>query len=50
MRLSGVYAIHPSYTFVSALVGRAFFKESLTGKKILLALMSVAGIILLKIG
>jgi uncharacterized membrane protein len=48
--LSGVYAIHPSYTFVAALLGWLLFKERLTAKKALLALASVAGIVLIKIG
>ncbi len=48
--LSGVYAIHPSYTFVAAIFGALFFKEELTKRKIILALLSVLGIILIKIG
>ena len=48
--LSGVYAIHPAYTFVAGIFGYIFFKEKLTRKKVLLALLSVVGIILLKIG
>ncbi len=48
--LSGVYAIHPAYTFIAAIFGYIFFKEKLTKRKILLALLSVVGIILLKIG
>lgn len=48
--LSGVYAIHPAYTFIAGIFGFIFFKEKLTKKKILLALLSVVGIILLKIG
>lgn len=48
--LSGVFAIHPTYTFIAAFVGWAFFKESFTFKKFCLALASIAGIILIKIG
>ncbi|MFZ2205638.1 MAG: DMT family transporter [Minisyncoccia bacterium] len=48
--LSGVYAIHPAYTFIAAIFGFVFFKEKLTKKKIILALISIVGIILLKIG
>ena len=48
--LSGVYAIHPAYTFIAGIFGYLFFKEKLTKKKIILALLSVIGIILLKIG
>ncbi len=48
--LSGVYAIHPTYTFIAGIFGYIFFKEKLTKKKIVLALLSIAGIILLKIG
>lgn len=47
--LSGVYAIHPIYTFVAGIFGYIFFKEKLTKKKIVLALLSVVGIILLTI-
>lgn len=48
--LSGVYAIHPSYAFVSAIFGYLFFAEKLTFKKILLILLTILGVILLKIG
>lgn len=48
--LSGVFAIHPAYTFIAGIFGFVFFKEKLTKKKIILALLSVIGIILLKIG
>ncbi len=48
--LSGVYAIHPAYTFVTALAGYYFFKEKLTRSKILLVLLTIAGVILIKIG
>ena len=48
--LSGVYAIHPAYTFVAGIFGFVFFKEKLTKRKVALALLSVAGVILLKIG
>lgn len=48
--LSEVYAIHPAYTFIVGIFGFIFFKEKLTKKKIILALLSVVGIILLKIG
>ncbi|MEI6400181.1 MAG: EamA family transporter [bacterium] len=48
--LSGVYAIHPAYTFVAGIFGFIFFKEKLTKKKMILAFLSVVGIILLKIG
>lgn len=48
--LSGVYAIHPAYTFIAGIFGFIFFKEKLTKKKVILALLSVVGIILLKIG
>lgn len=48
--LSGVYAVHPIYTFVAGIFGAIFFKEKLTKIKIALATLSVVGIILLKIG
>lgn len=48
--LSGVYAIHPAYTFIAGIFGLIFFKEKLTKKKILLAFLSFVGIVLLKIG
>lgn len=48
--LSGVYAIHPAYTFIAAVFGYLFFKEKLTKRKIMLALLSIVGIILLRIG
>lgn len=48
--LAGVYAIHPAYTVIAGIFGFIFFKEKITKKKIALALLSVAGIILLKIG
>lgn len=48
--LSGVYAVHPAYTIIAGLFGALFFREKLTSRKVLLAALSVAGIILLKIG
>jgi drug/metabolite transporter (DMT)-like permease len=48
--LSGVYAIHPAYTFIAGIFGYLFFKEKLTKKKVLLAVLSIIGVILLKIG
>lgn len=48
--LSMVYAIHPAYTFIAGIFGYFFFKEKLTKMKIILAFLSVVGIILLRIG
>lgn len=48
--MSGVYAIHPAYIFIAGMFGYLFFKEKLTWKKMLFALLSVIGIILIKIG
>lgn len=48
--LSGVYAIHPAYTFISAIFAYLFFKEKLTLKKVLLILLTIFGVILLRIG
>ncbi len=48
--LSGVYAIHPAYTFVSGLFGYFFFKEKLTRNKIFLIMLTILGVILIKVG
>ena len=48
--LSGVYAIQPSYIFITAIVGAILYKEILTFRKIALILVTIAGIILIKIG
>ena len=48
--ISGVYAIHPGYTMIAGIFGYLIFGENLTMKKILLAFLSVLGIILIKIG
>lgn len=48
--LSVVYAIHPSYVVVTAVLGAIIFKENLTFRKIVLILLTVAGVILIKIG
>lgn len=48
--LSGVYAIHPSYTIVAGILGLLLFKEKLTTKKVALAVLSVIGVILIKLG
>ncbi|MFA6018085.1 MAG: DMT family transporter [Patescibacteria group bacterium] len=48
--LSGVYAIHPSYTIIAGIFGYLLFGEQLTTKKITLALLSAIGVILIKIG
>ncbi len=48
--LSGVYAIHPAYTFIAGILGYIFFGEQFTKKKVILALASVLGIILLRVG
>ena len=48
--LSGVYGITPLYVVIVAFLGKIFFKEELTFKKILLILLSVTGIILIKLG
>src|SRR5690606_6455542 len=37
--LSGVFAIHPAYTFVAGIFGYLFFKETLTKKKISLVIV-----------
>ena len=48
--LSQVYAIHPMYTLVSAMLGVWLFKEKVTARKVLLIFLSIAGVILLRIG
>lgn len=48
--LSGVYAVHPAYTLIAGIFGLLFFKEKLTLRKILLALLAAVGIVLLRIG
>jgi len=48
--LSGVYAIHPSYTIIAGIFGYLLFGEKLTVRKIALAILSVIGVILIKIG
>jgi drug/metabolite transporter (DMT)-like permease len=48
--VSGVYAIHPAYVFISALVGAILYKEKLTLPKVILALLTILGVILIKIG
>jgi drug/metabolite transporter (DMT)-like permease len=48
--LSQVYAIHPMYTLVSAMLGVWLFKEKVTSRKVLLIFLSIAGVILLRIG
>lgn len=48
--LSNVYAIHPMYTFVTASLGIWLFKESFTSRKVVLILLSIVGVILLRIG
>ncbi len=48
--LSGVYAIHPAYTFISAIFAYFFFKEKLNLHKVALILLTIAGVVLIKIG
>lgn len=48
--LSGVYAIHPAYTFISAIFAYLLFKEKLTWEKVALIILTIAGVVLLKIG
>ncbi len=48
--LSKVYAIQPIYTLVTALLGVWLFKEKLTTRKVLLVLVSILGVVLLRIG
>lgn len=48
--LSGVYAIHPSYIVVTALLGVILYKEKLTPYKIGLMALTIFGIILIKLG
>ena len=48
--LSGVYAIQPSYIFVTAIIGVILYKEVLTVRKIALMVLSIIGIIFIKIG
>lgn len=48
--LSGVYAVQPSYIIVTALLGMVLYKESLTRYKITLMVITIAGVILLKLG
>jgi drug/metabolite transporter (DMT)-like permease len=48
--LSAVYAIHPAYTVVAGFLGYLMFKEKLTAQKVLLAIISILGVILIKIG
>ena len=48
--LSGVYAIQPSYIFITAIIGVILYKEVLTVRKVTLMFMTVIGIILIKLG
>jgi len=48
--LAMVYAIHPAYTFIAGIFGYLLFKEKLTKTKIILALLSVLGVVLIKLG
>lgn len=48
--LSQVYAIHPMYTLVSAILGVWLFKEKMTKRKVLLIFLSILGVVLLRIG
>jgi drug/metabolite transporter (DMT)-like permease len=48
--MSGVYAIHPSYILISGFLGSLLFNEAFTRKKVLLAVLSVVGVLLVKIG
>ncbi len=48
--LSKVYAIHPMYTFVTAVLGIWLFKEKVTAQKAILVLVSILGVVLLRIG
>jgi drug/metabolite transporter (DMT)-like permease len=48
--LSKVYAIHPMYTFVTAMLGIWLFNEKFTYRKMILILFSIVGVILIRIG
>ena len=48
--LSKVYAVQPIYTLVTAVLGVWLFKEKLTTNKLLLVLVSIIGVVLLRIG
>ncbi len=48
--LSGVFAIHPSYTIIAGIFAFLLFGERLTWKKVALALLSMAGVVLIRIG
>ena len=48
--LYGVYAIQPAYIFVAGFLGHYLFKEEIAKKKILLAMLTVVGIIILRLG
>lgn len=47
--LSGVYAIQPSYLIITAIMGVILYKEKLTKYKICLILLTILGVILIKI-
>lgn len=48
--VSAVFAIHPAYIFISGIVGMVLYKENLTLKKIILAILTIVGVVLIKIG
>lgn len=48
--LSKVYAVQPIYTLVTAMLGVWLFKEKVTVRKIILVLVSILGVVLLRIG
>lgn len=48
--LSLVYAIHPIYILVTALMGALIFKEKLTKRKVFLIFLTILGVILIKLG
>lgn len=48
--LSKVYAVQPIYTLVTAMLGVWLFKEKVTARKVVLVLVSILGVVLLRIG
>lgn len=47
---SGIFSIHATYVFVASLVGWLLFGEKFTTKKAAFALVSIAGVVLMRFG
>lgn len=47
--LSGIYAVNSSYLIITAIMGVVLYKEKLTKYKVCLILVTILGVILIKI-